>query len=112
MKITDYKCYTLSTGWRNLTYCMIETDEGITGWGEAHIVGKTHTVREYLKDVRRHIIGHEVSDFVRLNTKFTLLDFGAPGQVAMTGLSLIDMACWDAWGKNLAYQFTNCLVVQ
>lgn len=101
MKITDYNCYTLSTGWRNLTYCVIETDEGIRGWGEAHIVGKTHTVQEYLKDVKRHIIGHEVSDFSRLNTKFTLLDFGAPGQVTMTGLSLIDMACWDAWGKKL-----------
>lgn len=100
MKITDYRCFTISTGWRNLTYAMIETDEGICGFGEAHIVGKTHTVREYLKDIRRHIIGHDVYDIESLYNKITLLDFGAPGQVAMTGLSLIEMACWDCIGKK------------
>lgn len=90
----------MGTGWRNLTYVMIETDEGICGFGEAHIVGKTHTVREYLKDIRRHIIGHEVYDIESLYNKITLLDFGAPGQVAMTGLALIEMACWDCIGKK------------
>ena len=44
MKITDYRVYTLSTGWRNLTYLALETDNGLIGFGEAHIVGKTHTV--------------------------------------------------------------------
>ena len=80
---------------------MIETNEGIVGFGEAHIVGKTHTVREYLRDIRRHIIGHDVFDIEALYEKITLLDFGAPGQVAMTGLALVEMACWDCIGKKL-----------
>jgi galactonate dehydratase len=100
VKITKYQCFTIGTGWRNLTYVMIETDEGICGFGEAHIVGKTHTVREYLKDIKRHIIGHDVSNIESLYNKITLLDFGAPGQVAMTGLSLLEMACWDCIGKK------------
>lgn len=100
MRITDYRCFTVSTGWRNLTYLMLETDEGICGFGEAHIVGKTHTVREYLKDVRRHIIGHDVYNIEELYNKLTLLDFGAPGQVTMTGLALVEMACWDCIGKK------------
>lgn len=100
MRIKDYKCFTISTGWRNLTYAMIETEEGICGFGEAHIVGKTHTVREYLKDIRRHIVGHDVYDIESLYNKLTLLDFGAPGQVTMTGLALIEMACWDCIGKK------------
>ncbi len=100
MKITNYQCFTLGTGWRNLTYIVIETDEAICGVGEAHIVGKTHTVREYLKDIKRHIIGHDVYDIESLYNKITLLDFGAPGQVAMTGLSLVEMACWDCIGKK------------
>ena len=62
MKIVNYEVFTLSTGWRNLTYLMAETDAGLVGFGEAHIVGKTHTVREYLRDIRRHIIGHDVCD--------------------------------------------------
>lgn len=100
MKIIDYRCFTVSTGWRNLTYLMIETSEGIYGWGEAHIVGKTHTVQEYLKDIRRHIIGHEVYNIEDLYNNITLVDFGAPGQVAMTGLALVEMACWDCIGKK------------
>lgn len=100
MKITDYKCFTLGTGWRNLTYLMVETDEGIRGFGEAHIVGKTHTVREYLKDVRRHLIGHDVYNIESLYNKLSLLDFGMPGQVTMTGLALVEMACWDCIGQK------------
>lgn len=101
MKITNYEVFTLSTGWRNLTYLMVETDAGLVGFGEAHIVGKTHTVREYLRDIRRHIIGHDVYNIEALYEKVTLLDFGAPGQVAMTGLALVEMACWDLIGKQL-----------
>lgn len=101
MKITNYQCFTIGTGWRNLTYLMVDTDEGISGFGEAHIVGKTHTVREYLKDIKRHIIGHDVFNIEDLYNKITLLDFGAPGQVAMTGFSLVEMACWDCIGKKV-----------
>jgi galactonate dehydratase len=101
MKITNYQCFTIGTGWRNLTYLMIDTDEGISGFGEAHIVGKTHTVREYLKDIKRYIIGHDVFNIEDLYNKITLLDFGAPGQVAMTGFSLVEMACWDCIGKKV-----------
>ena len=101
MKIKSYELFTVSTGWRNLTYLMLVADNGLVGFGEAHIVGKTHTVREYLNDIRRHIIGHDPYNIEALYEKITLLDFGAPGQVAMTGLALIEMACWDLIGKEL-----------
>ena len=101
MKITGFRLYTIPTGWRNLTYLVLETDEGIEGYGEAHIVGRTHTVREFLRDVRRHIIGYDVFDIESLYERFTLLDFAAPGQIAMTGLALVEMACWDLVGKIL-----------
>lgn len=100
MRITGYHCFTVSTNWRNLTYLMVKTDEGLTGVGEAHIVGKTHTVREYLQEIKRHIIGHDVFDIESLYEKLTLLDFGAPGQVVMTGLGLLEMACWDCIGRK------------
>jgi galactonate dehydratase len=100
MRITGYHCFTLSTGWRNLTYLIVTTDEGVTGVGEAHVVGKTHTVREYLKEIKRHIVGHDVFDIESLYEKLTLLDFGAPGQVVMTGLGLLEMACWDCIGRK------------
>ena len=71
MKITDYTTFVIRTPWRNLTYLVLETDEGICGFGEARVVSKTHTVREFLKDVRRHIVGFEVSDIEELYRRFT-----------------------------------------
>jgi galactonate dehydratase len=100
MKITDYKTYVVGTPWRNITYLILETDEGIRGYGEARVLSKTHTVLEYLKDVRRHIIGHDVFDIEELFRRFTLFDFGSPGEVVMSGLALVEMACWDCIGKR------------
>jgi len=101
MKITGYQTYVVGTPWRNLTYVVVETDEGIRGVGEARVVGKTHTVAQYLKDVRRHIIGYSVYDIEDLYRRFTLLDFGSAGEVVMTGLALVEMACWDCLGKKV-----------
>ena len=100
MKITGYRTYVVGTPWRNLTYVILETDEGLTGVGEARILGKTHTVLEFLKDTKRHFIGHEVYDIEALYRRFTLLDFGSAGEVVMTGLALVEMACWDIIGKK------------
>ena len=100
MKITDYSTFVLQTPWRNLTYLVLETDEGVRGIGEARVVSKTHTVCEYLKDVRRHIVGHDAHDIEDLYRRFTLLDFGVAGEVVMTGLALVEMACWDCIGKK------------
>ena len=99
LKITDFRTLTLGTPWRNISYLIIETDAGIVGYGESRIVCRTHTVLEYLRDVRRHIVGHEVYDIEALYRRLTLLDFGRPGEVVMTGLAMVEMACWDAIGK-------------
>ena len=100
MRITDYRTAVVGTPWRNLTYLILETDAGIRGVGEARVVGRTHTVLEYLKDARRHFIGHDAFDIEALYRRFTLLDFGVPGEMAMTALALVEMACWDCIGKK------------
>ncbi len=100
MKITDYRTYVVATPWRNLTYLILESEDGLTGVGEARVLGKTHTVLEYLKDAKRHFLGHDVYDIEALYRRFTLLDFGSPGEVVMTALALVEMACWDIIGKK------------
>ena len=99
MKITDFRTLVLGTPWRNLSYIVLETDANITGVGEARVVCKTHTVLEYLRDVRRHFVGHDPFDVEDLYRCLTLVDFGKPGEVVMTGLAMVEMACWDIIGK-------------
>ncbi len=99
MKITSYRTYVVRTPWRNLTYLVLETEDGVTGVGEARVLGKTHTVLEFLKDTERHFVGQDVFDIEALYRRYTLLDFGSPGEVVMTALALVEMACWDIIGK-------------
>ena len=99
MKTTGFRTLVLGTPWRNLSYIVIETDEGLTGVGEARVLGKTHTVAEYLKDAQRHFIGHDPFDVEALYRRMTLLDFGKPGEVVYTGLAMVELAYWDIIGK-------------
>jgi len=98
--IKDYKTHVLGTPWRNLTYVTLETDEGITGFGEARVVGRTHTVLELLKDTKRHFIGHSAYNLEALYERFSLDDFNKPGSEAITAYSLLEMACLDIQGKK------------
>ncbi len=100
MKITDFRTLVLGTPWRNLSYLVLETDANVVGFGEARVVCKTHTVLSYLRDVRRHIVGHDPFDIEDLYRRLTLLDFGKPGEIVMTGLAMVEMACWDIIGKS------------
>ncbi|MCZ6636017.1 MAG: mandelate racemase/muconate lactonizing enzyme family protein [bacterium] len=95
----SYETYVLGTPWRNLTYLFLELEDGTRGVGEARVLGKTHTVIEFLKDVERHFIGHDVFDIEDMYRRFTLLDFGVAGEVVMTGLAMVEMAAWDCIGK-------------
>lgn len=99
MKISNFEIFVLGTPWRNLTYLRLELEDGTYGWGEARILSKTHTVTEFLKEVRRHIVGHDVFDIEDLYRRFMLLDFGVAGEVTMSGLALVEMAAWDCIGK-------------
>ena len=109
MKIKRYETYVLGTPWRNLTYLFIELADGTRGVGEARVLGKTHTVLEFLKDTQHHFIGHNVYDIEDLYRRFTLLDFGVPGEVVMTGLALVEMACWDCIGKLTSQPVYNLI---
>ncbi len=115
MKITNYSTYVVGTPWRNLTYLVLETNEGITGVGEARVVGRTHTVLELLKDTKRHVIGHSAYDIEALYQRFTLIDFNKAGSETITALSLLEMACWDCIGKKAGlplYQLLGGKVVE
>ncbi|HSW58271.1 MAG TPA: mandelate racemase/muconate lactonizing enzyme family protein [Dehalococcoidales bacterium] len=100
MKITGYKSFVASTPWRNLTYIVLETDEGISGIGEARVLGRTNSVLELLRETEHHFIGHDVFDIEGLYQKYTLLDFDKAGSVAITAFSLLEIASWDCIGKK------------
>jgi len=102
MKITKVRPLVMGTPWRNLTFLVVETDEGLTGVGEVRMINNTEALLGYLSEAApRHVIGQDpfnrelIVDTMRRN------DYSRAGEVAMSGIALIEMACWDIVGKAL-----------
>jgi galactonate dehydratase len=102
MKITSVTPLVLGTAWRELLFVKVETDEGITGWGEVRPLNKTAAVIGYLDEAApRYAIGRDPFDTERLVYEMMIGDFGSPGEVAMSALACLEIACWDIKGKAL-----------
>lgn len=102
MKITKVTPMVLGTRWRNLTFVKVETDEGISGVGEARVLNRTDAVLGYLSEaVPRYAIGSDPFEVERLVQRMFREDFGRAGEIIMTATALIEIACWDIMGKAL-----------
>lgn len=102
MKITQITPLILGTKWRNLTFIRVDTDEGISGVGEARVLNRTDAVLGYLSEAApRYIIGTDPFEIERLTQRMFREDFGRAGEIVMTTMALIEIACWDIIGKAL-----------
>lgn len=102
MKISQATPMILGTNWRALTFLKLETDEGLVGVGEARVVNATDAVLGYLTEaIPNYVLGEDPFNIERLVTRLYREDYARAGHVAMTGIALIEMACWDIVGKAL-----------
>ena len=102
MKITKVTPIVLGTRWRNLTFVKVDTDEGISGVGEARVLNRTDAVLGYLSEaVPRYVEGSDPFEVERLVQRMFREDFGRAGEIVMTATALIEIACWDIMGKAL-----------
>lgn len=102
MKITKVTPMVLGTEWRNLVFVKVETDEGIVGVGESRPPNKTSAVLGYLAEsLPRYVLGHDPFEIEKLTQRMFREDFGRAGEIVMTGIALIEIACWDIIGKAL-----------
>lgn len=102
MKITKVTPMVLGTEWRNLVFVKVETDEGIVGVGESRPPNKTSAVLGYLAEsLPRYVLGHDPFEIEKLTQRMFREDFGRAGEIVMTGIALIEIACWDIMGKAL-----------
>lgn len=102
MKISNVTPMTMGTDWRNITFVKVETDEGLTGVADARALNRTEAVVGYLKEaVPRYVLGSDPFNVEQLVHRMYLEDFGRSGEIVMTGISLIEIACWDIVGQAL-----------
>ncbi|MBM3216415.1 mandelate racemase/muconate lactonizing enzyme family protein [Candidatus Poribacteria bacterium] len=100
MKITSMTPLVLGTSWRNLTFLKLETDDGYVGVSEVRINNRTESLLGYLEGIRkRHVLGSDPFDIEDLTLRIFRNDYGRVGEIAATGISLVEIACWDIVGK-------------
>lgn len=102
MKIVDVKSHVLGTGWRNLTFVRVITDEGLEGVGEVRMVNHTEALLGYLAEaVPNHVLGHNPANIEDLVQRMYRNDYARVDEIAMSAIATIEIACWDILGQAL-----------
>lgn len=112
MKITKVTHLTVHPGWRkNWIFVKVETDEGITGWGEAYTqYDRDRAVVIHIEEMSRYLIGRDPFRIKYFTTMF-YDDFAARrGSLEFySAVSGIEAALWDIVGKATGQPVYNLL---
>jgi galactonate dehydratase len=102
MKISALRTVVVGTPWRNLTIVELTTDDGLTGVGEVRMLNHTDALLGYLREATvNHVLGSDPFEVERLVSRMYRGDFARAGEIAMSGISTVEQACWDIIGKAL-----------
>lgn len=98
MKITALKTFIVPPRW---LFLKIETDAGISGWGEPVIEGRALTVEAAVHELSDYLIG---KDPRRIEDHWQVMyrgGFYRGGAILMSAIAGIDQALWDIKGRAL-----------
>src|SRR5215212_615250 len=102
MKISAVRPLVLGTPWRDLTFVVVETDEGLRGVGEARMVNHTESLLGYLREANRnHILGSDPFKIEDLVQRMFRRDFARASEIMTSAIAIVEMACWDIMGQSL-----------
>lgn len=98
MKITRLTTFLVPPRW---LFVRIDTDQGISGWGEPVVEGRAHTVAAAVEELADYLVG---KDPRHIEDHWSVLyrgGFYRGGPVLMSAIAGIDQALWDIKGKHL-----------
>jgi galactonate dehydratase len=102
LRISRLRAGVVGTPWRNLTLVEVRTDEGLVGAGEARMLSRTDALLGYLAEAEpNHVLGRDPFEIESLVQRMYRNDYGRAGEIVMSGISVVEQACWDIVGKAL-----------
>lgn len=101
MKISGVDTIVVPQPGRSYVYVLVRTEEGLTGLGEATLMGRERAVRETVKDFAELVTGEDPLRREYLWQRVFLSDRRRNGAVQMGALAGIDVALWDIAGQAL-----------
>lgn len=102
MKISHLRPLVMGTPWRNLIFVIVETDEGLTGVGEVRTINRTDALLGYLEEAAPHyVLGQDPFNIQAIFEQMVRRDYARAGEIVMSGIATVEIACWDIVGKAL-----------
>lgn len=98
MKIQQITAYLVRPRW---CFVEIETDEGISGWGEPVVEGRASTVKACVEELSDYLVGRDPEKIEDIWNTLYRGGFYRGGPVLMSAIAGIDQALWDIKGKAL-----------
>jgi galactonate dehydratase len=98
MKITRLTTFLLPPRW---LFLRIDTDAGISGWGEPLVEGRAHTVAAAVEELSDYLVGKDPRHIEDHWNVMYRGGFYRGGPVLMSAIAGIDQALWDIKGKDL-----------
>ncbi|HEV7776552.1 MAG TPA: galactonate dehydratase [Luteibacter sp.] len=98
MKITAITTFLVPPRW---CFVRIDTDAGISGWGEPVVEGRAHTVAAAVDELSDYLIGKDPRPIEDHWSVMYRGGFYRGGPILMSALAGIDQALWDIKGKHL-----------
>lgn len=99
MRILGLKTYMTRVGARPRLLVKIETDEGISGWGEAYNHGPDRALAPVLEYLFEQIRGVDPRRIEFVVHRLLQSSRFPPGAIGLAAISAIDHALWDISGK-------------
>lgn len=96
MKITALTTFHVAPRW---LFLKIDTDEGISGWGEPVLEGRARTVEAAVREFGATLIGRDPRRINDLWQEMVRSHFYRGGAILMSAIAGIDQALWDILGK-------------
>jgi galactonate dehydratase len=101
MKITKLVPYPVKVGHRNQMLLKIETDAGISGWGEAGLTSREKAVMGAIEHYGDILVGQDPFRAGRIWQELYRSQYFEGGRVLAAAQSAIDIALYDIKGKAL-----------
>jgi galactonate dehydratase len=101
MKITNVETMMCAAGWRPWTFVKIQTDDGITGYGECSDNRTPRAIVGCIEDLKPFLLGQDSRPIEKLYWDMYRVTRQSPGGIAAKAIAGIDTALWDLKAKAL-----------